>query len=520
MFHGLTKLKVKQLAYKFATAKQKKIPVSWISNQLAGEDWLKGFRHRNRTLSLRQPEATSLARACAFNKHNVGYFFDNLQNIFNENNIPPQNIFNLDETGLSTVQKPSQVFALAGSKQVGKVTSAERGENVTMCACINAIGNALPPAFIFPRVYFKEHMLSGAPNGSLGLSCSSGWMNSDLFPQVLRHFIHHMKISKESPGLLLLDNHHSHIGLEVINIAEANGLHILTFPPHCSHRLQPLDVCVFGPFKRFYSSFCDGWMTSHAGQSIIIYSVAKMADMAFAKAFNPENITSSFKNTGIFPYNRNVFTEDEFLPAAVTDIALATENADNQQAIVVSNQPHDQDILTAFMAQPKTTATTRKKSRQQKSSIITSPAEKKKRFPEACKSSSESEDEVLLSSTDESADVESSSEDKKNDPFANVVPPMVAVCSFVVMKVSNIDKSKNFVVQVISGPDEENDYEVTFMKSSSKVKNAFVFPEHEDLASCSHNDFVCTLSSPSPVAQTSRLSNIFKFQENLALFSI
>ena len=231
-------------------------------------------------------------------------------------------------------------------------------------------------------------------------------------------------------------------------------------------------------------------------------------------------LKTSFKNTGIFPYNRNVFTEDEFLPAAVTDIALATENADNQQAIVVSNQPHDQDILTAFMAQPKTTATIRKKSRQQKSSIITSPAEKKKRFPEACKSSSESEDEVLLSSTDESADVELSSEDKKNDPFANVVPPMVAVGSFVVMKVSNIDKSKNFVAQVISGPDEENDYEVTFMKRSSKVKNAFVFPEHEDLASCSHNDFVCALSSPSPVAQTSRLSNIFRFQENLALFSI
>ena len=71
-----------------------------------------------------------------------------------------------------------------------------------------------------------------------------------------------------------------------------------------------------------------------------------MAGMAFAKAFNPENITSSFKNTGIFSYNRNIFTEDEFLPAAVTDIALATENADNQQAIVVSNQPHDQDVLT------------------------------------------------------------------------------------------------------------------------------------------------------------------------------
>ena len=60
--------------------------------------------------------------------------------------------------------------------------------------------------------------------------------------------------------LLLLDNHQSHISLEVIKIAEENGLNILTFPPHCSHRLQPLDICLFGPFKAFYYCFCDSWM--------------------------------------------------------------------------------------------------------------------------------------------------------------------------------------------------------------------------------------------------------------------
>ena len=40
-----------------------------------------------------------------------------------------------------------------------------------------------------------------------------------------------MNISKENPGLLLLDNHQSHISLEVINIAEKNGLNILNFSP-------------------------------------------------------------------------------------------------------------------------------------------------------------------------------------------------------------------------------------------------------------------------------------------------
>ena len=42
-------------------------------------------------------------------------------------NFHPNNIYNVDETGITTVQgKPSRVLALKGRKQVGSVTSAER----------------------------------------------------------------------------------------------------------------------------------------------------------------------------------------------------------------------------------------------------------------------------------------------------------------------------------------------------------------------------------------------------------
>ena len=44
MFYGLSKDKVKQLAYKFAIQKKKKVSASWNQNKSAGEDWLKGFR--------------------------------------------------------------------------------------------------------------------------------------------------------------------------------------------------------------------------------------------------------------------------------------------------------------------------------------------------------------------------------------------------------------------------------------------------------------------------------------------
>ena len=85
-------------------------------------------------------------------------------------------------------------------------------------------------------------MLKGAPYGSLGLSAPSEWMSSDLISQTLLHFIGHMHVSKSNPRLLVLDNHRSHLGLEIITLAEKHSLAILTFPPHCSHRLQSLEV--------------------------------------------------------------------------------------------------------------------------------------------------------------------------------------------------------------------------------------------------------------------------------------
>ena len=149
LYLGPSKHDVKKLAYKFEIAKDLSIPANWLKNKSAGENWLKGFRKRHKVISLRHPEATSLARASAFNKHNVEAFFSNLQQVLTTaatETIPPQKIYNLDETEIYTVQKPKQIFATTGIKQVGRITSAELGKNIALCACINAIGHALPPS--------------------------------------------------------------------------------------------------------------------------------------------------------------------------------------------------------------------------------------------------------------------------------------------------------------------------------------------------------------------------------------
>ena len=150
MFHGLSISKCCQLAYNFAAENKLTVPKNWELNQRAGKDWWQGFKARH-NLAVRSPEATSLGRATAFNHHTAGQFYDNLGEEMDKYQFSPQNIHNTDESGCTTVQKPKDVVTERGKKQVGAITSAERGELVTVVYTINAAGNVLPPMLIFSR---------------------------------------------------------------------------------------------------------------------------------------------------------------------------------------------------------------------------------------------------------------------------------------------------------------------------------------------------------------------------------
>lgn len=119
---------------------------------MAGKHWLTQFLRRN-PLSIRSAEATSLGRAMGFNKAVVQKFFNNLKQVFEKLKFWSDKIYNVDETALTTVQETGKVIAMKGQKQVGQITSAERGTLITMCGAINANGNNIPPLLIFPRKY-------------------------------------------------------------------------------------------------------------------------------------------------------------------------------------------------------------------------------------------------------------------------------------------------------------------------------------------------------------------------------
>lgn len=193
LHYGLTKNEVKSLAFQYAKSNAKQYPETWNETEKAGNEWLRGFLKRQPFLSLRKPESTSLARSTSFNKATVSEFFFNLKKVLTRDSSPPEKIYNLDETGNLTVHIPPKIIAPKCIKQIGSMTSGERGINITMIAAVNAIGNYAAPMLIFPCVHVRNHMLKGAPTGPIGGANPSGWSNEVLFLQYIEHFINQVK---------------------------------------------------------------------------------------------------------------------------------------------------------------------------------------------------------------------------------------------------------------------------------------------------------------------------------------
>jgi transposase-like protein len=180
IFFGMTKTELRRLA--FEIAERSGIQNNFNKNErLAAMDWLNGFQKRNPEISLRKPEPTSMYRITAFNKEKVHIFYTNVENVVDKYKSESSRIYNMDETGISTVQKSGKILGPTGQKQVGSATSWERGKNVTVCCAMSASGIYIPFMFIYPRRRMSHLMEKGVPEGAIYNCSKSGWINEELF---------------------------------------------------------------------------------------------------------------------------------------------------------------------------------------------------------------------------------------------------------------------------------------------------------------------------------------------------
>lgn len=558
LHHGMPPKAARSLAYDLAVTNNIQVPASWSRNKMAGEDWLTAFLKRNPRISIRTAESTSIARAMGFNKPVVSGFFEKYEHLLQRYQFGPERIYNTDETSLTTVQNPIRVLASKGQKQVGQITSAERGTLVTMCGTINALGNSIPPLLIFPRVHYKEFMIKGAPYGTLGAATPSGWISSEVFLKYLQHFVKYASPTNENPVLLIMDNHDSHISLSAINYAKQNNVILFTFPPHTTHRLQPLDRCIYGPLKKYYNDACRSWLLHNPGKRITIYDIPEILGNVYHVAFSTSNIVSAFRKTGLYPFNRNIFDDSEFLAATVTDTAspeasagsltlTVTDNADcmpgpSNSVMPVHVRPTtpSNQFIPPHIIQPypkaERTEKIRKARRKRSSQILTDTPvrdelaeienskvtrEKKKTVkrnlskPKIIKKVELNETSSDSASTCELAETTDSENNMSVEGDETKTCGEIENDGFVLVKFATKKQIKYYVGQVKEILPEE--LIVTFLRRS---KDKFCYPTVEDVATVDKSDVELVLPEPQNTGGTARMSSFLKFSIDFESYNI
>ena len=173
---------------------------------------------------------------------------------------------------------------------------------ITVIACCNAAGYAMPPTVVFDRKQIRQEMTYREVSGTTYAGTSNGWVNAEIFNSWFsKHFLAHAPSAR--PLILLLDGHSSHFKSIVLRLAAENGVIIFCLPSNTTHLTQPLDKGCFGPLKAYWKEECQEYLNMNPGRVVTRYQFSEILSKAWAKGMTMKNIIGGFKTTGIFPLN-------------------------------------------------------------------------------------------------------------------------------------------------------------------------------------------------------------------------
>ena len=158
--------------------------------------WFYAFMKRWPDLKLMKPQKLQMSSASG---ESIDNYFRELGTVLQQNDLmeSPERIFNIDETEISLEHAPPKIVCAVESNPQA-VTSA-RSSNATIIAGAVAIGNHIPPFYIFPGKRWCDNFLTGAPAGSAGKMSKSGWSNTGKFEYyVANHLAKHAKITENN----------------------------------------------------------------------------------------------------------------------------------------------------------------------------------------------------------------------------------------------------------------------------------------------------------------------------------
>jgi hypothetical protein len=293
-----------------------------ISGKEPGKNWVSRWKkaHSNKVISV-YSKGLDLERKMADSAYKYALYFRLIGQKIEQYNLGPEQIYNMDEKGfmLGVTTKTKRIFTRRKYEQGGYKQHLQDGnrEWITTIGCICANGTALSPALIYMS---KSGLLQDSwlqdfdprTQRCYFAASESGWTNNELGYRWLVDVFDKETKSQASRGwrLLILDGHGSHVTMKFIEYCDSNRILLAIFPAHSTHTLQPLDVAIFSPLSTAYTERLDDFIKASQGFTRLTKSdFFRLFWASWDVTFTKKNISSAFRNTGLYPFNPELVIE-------------------------------------------------------------------------------------------------------------------------------------------------------------------------------------------------------------------
>jgi len=289
-----------------------------FKNGIPGEDWFLSFKQRHR-LSVKIPQNVEISRRKCQDPFIINEYFDLLKTTLLELDIldKPDHIWNLDETSFCADPSKTKVVGGIGTSSTRTTSGPGRDNTTVLCACSAAGEKAMPLIIFKGKDVYDEWTTEEEDITKPTISYAAtkrGWMETPVFYNYFRKNLVE-QFGNRRPILLIYDGHSTHVGIDLIKEAMAEGIVILKLPPHSSHILQPLDIAVFKSLKATWDTKLVKWQRCNPGKKIIKKTFSRLIKEVWEEA-SPILIQNGFKKAGICPYDNTVVSKDKYDPAA------------------------------------------------------------------------------------------------------------------------------------------------------------------------------------------------------------
>lgn len=221
-------------------------------------------------------------------------FFSLVSDVVKKWQIPPELVFNFDESWISPQDKASRCRVAHVRGDIPTKKQGNPREHYTLVGCISAAGRALPEFYIIPprkrvapileRIHLDNNYITQSAKGWMSNETLAQWMRDQLIPAINEI----RGNDRDRHALIIADAHASRYDKAIECALKRENIHMIILPAKTTALLQPLDVGIYGPYKTYLKEYC---------KSSGIEAVLDASRNAFSDAFTRSNILNAWKRT-------------------------------------------------------------------------------------------------------------------------------------------------------------------------------------------------------------------------------